>query len=137
MNFNNIKAKIHALLSGRYGIDSFGYFLLAAYAVMCVLNAIISNYLIKILTLILALYMFYRIFSKNYVRRSSENRKFLKLWNPIKTEIKLLYDRIRLVKTDRFRKCKHCKAIVKLPNKRGNHTVKCPKCGEKFDVKIL
>ena len=122
--------------SGRYGTDSFGYFLMILYAVLCILNAIFHFLTLHIVTVFIAFYFLWRVFSKNYYKRSRENRRFLRVWNTVKTEVKLFFDRFRFCKTVRFRKCKHCKAILKLPNKKGKHSVRCPKCSNLFDVKI-
>ena len=131
-----LKNKILRFFSGRYGLDSFGYFLLIVYAVLCILNAIFGFLPLQVLTVLIAFYSFWRMFSRNYYKRSAENRKFQNIRFKIKTEIKLFFDKIRYSKTSRCRKCKHCKAIIKLPNKKGKHTVRCPKCSNLFDVKI-
>ena len=133
---NRFKNWLFRFFSGRYGTDSFGYFLLILYAVLCIINAIFRALAIQIFTLVIAFYYIWRVFSRNYYKRSLENRRFLSIWNPIKTEVKLFFDKIRYSKTSRFRKCKHCKAILKLPNKKGKHSVRCPKCSNLFDVKI-
>lgn len=133
----NLRNKLASFFRGRYGMDSFGYFLFVIYVILCVFNAVFGLVAVQFLTLILAVYSIWRIMSRNFWKRSQENQKYLNVKMIVKTECKLLIDRIKYIKTARFRKCKHCKAIIKLPNKRGNHTVKCPKCGQKFDVKLL
>ena len=134
---NTFKSKLIRFFSGRYGLDSFGYFLLIVYALLCIVNAVFHFNLLELLTVCIGIYSLWRLMSRNYFKRRAENQKFLKIWLPVKTELKLLVDRVKFVKTSRFRKCPHCKAIIKLPNKRGSHTVKCPKCQERFNVRIL
>ena len=34
-----------------------------------------------------------------------------------------------------YKKCPKCKQKLRLPLKKGIHTVKCPNCKEKFEVK--
>ena len=34
------------------------------------------------------------------------------------------------------RYCPHCKAQIKLPRKKGKHVVKCPRCRQRFDIKV-
>lgn len=135
-NLNGFKARLTRFFSGRYGLDKLGYFLFIVYAILCIINAIFRNYFIQIITLALLFYSFMRVMSRNYVKRSAENRKFLALKSALTTELKLIRDRFKFRKTNRFRKCTHCRAIVMLPIKKGKHTVKCPKCGQRFDVKI-
>lgn len=133
----NLRSKLATFFRGRYGIDSFGYFLFIVYAVLCIINAFFGFISVQIITLLLAVYSIWRMMSRNFWKRSRENQKFLNVKKSVQTEVKLLFDRVKYIKTARFRKCKHCRAIIKLPNKRGKHTVKCPKCGERFDVNLL
>lgn len=133
----NLRSKLATFFRGRYGIDSFGYFLFIVYAVLCIINAFFGFISVQIITLLLAVYSIWRMMSRNFWKRSRENQKFISIKKTVQTEVKLLFDRVKYIKTARFRKCKHCRAIIKLPNKRGKHTVKCPKCGERFDVNLL
>ena len=134
---NSFKNRLAHFFSGRYGIDSLGYFNFAVYAVLCIVNAIFRSPIMQILTLLLALIAVYRMMSRNHVKRLAENRRYLAIWSSVRIFLKLQVDRIRYVRTDRFRRCKHCRAIIKLPYRHGSHTVKCPKCGKKFDVRII
>ena len=133
----SFREKIARFIRGCYGIDSFGKFTLLAYAVLIILNLFFRNIYVYLAAYAVVIYAFFRFFSKNTVKRSAENRKYLAVKKSIGVEAKLFIDRFRYIKTARFRKCRHCRAIVKLPNVGGKHTVKCPKCGEKFDVNIL
>ena len=134
---NNLRSRVAAFFRGRYGLDSFGYFLFIVYAVLCIFNAFFGFVSVQLITLILAVYSIWRMMSRNFWKRSRENQKYVSAKMTVRTEAKLFIDRIKFIKTARFRKCKHCKAIIKLPNKRGKHTVKCPKCGQRFDVNLL
>ena len=133
----NLRYKLASFFRGRYGLDSFGYFLFAVYAILCIINAFFGLISVQILTLLLSVYLLWRIMSRNFWKRKQENQKYISIKKNVMTEIKLFFDRIKYIKTSRFRKCRHCKAILKLPNKRGKHTVKCPKCGQRFEVNLL
>ena len=37
--------------------------------------------------------------------------------------------------THMYKKCPNCKQKIRLPLKKGKHTVKCPNCSYKFEVK--
>ncbi len=133
----NLRSKLASFFRGRYGLDSFGYFLFFIYALLCIFNAFFRLFSVQLITLLLAGYSIWRMMSRNFWKRSQENQKYLNAKTIVTTEVKLLFDRIKYVKTARFRKCKYCRAIIKLPNKRGKHTVKCPKCSQRFDVNLL
>lgn len=134
---NKIKSLLYRFFYGRYGVDKYEYFLLAVYAVLCIINAFLLIDLVQIMTWILFIYLFWRMMSRNYTKRRRENEIFIGIWSTIKINVKLFFDRIRYVRSARFRKCKHCKAIVKLPVKRGKHSVRCPKCSKSFGVRII
>ena len=38
-------------------------------------------------------------------------------------------------KTHVFKKCPQCKAMIRLPKRKGSHEVICPKCGREFKIK--
>ena len=134
---NKLKSLLFKLFYGRYGSDSYEYFLLVIYACLCIVNAFLLIDVLQILTWILCFYILFRMMSKNHYKRRRENEKFLSVYSRIKVNIKLFFDRIRYFGRASFRKCKHCKAIIKLPVKRGKHSVRCPKCSQLFDVRIL
>lgn len=128
---------MYRFFNGRYGADSFEYFLFFLYAVLCILSAIWRSVGCRILTWAVFGYIVYRMMSRNYAARRRENVRYLKIRSAVKIELKLLCDRLRHIKSARYRRCHHCHAIVKLPVKRGRHSVKCPKCSKSFNVRIL
>jgi len=129
--------KLVRFFYGRYGVDQFYYGLLVIYLILFLIHSFIHHWSLTILSSIVVLYAFFRALSKNISARRKENQYFLRLWNPVKTELKLCKDKIRDCKHSRYRRCKHCAAILKLPRKKGKHTVVCPKCGQRFSVRIL
>ena len=133
---NNFKQKLISFMYGRYGIDEMYYGLFAVWTVLLLLNVFLSSVIVSFLSSAVVMYMLYRSMSKNHAKRREENRKFLALWRPVKNWVTFQRDRFRDRKNYRYRKCTHCKAIVKLPNRKGKHTVVCPKCRGRFDVKI-
>ncbi len=141
---NGFRQKIARFLYGRNGVDTLGKFTLILYAVLALINIFtagipklrIFNYVIWILeTLALILFLF-RCFSKNYVRRRKENEQFLKLYRPVTAWFSLCGNRFRDRKTHIYRKCPQCRAVLRLPKTRGEHTVCCPKCKNRFGVHV-
>lgn len=129
---------------GRNGVDALGRFTLFLYAFLAILNIVtagfpalrIFNYVVwGIETLALILFLF-RCFSKNYVRRRKENELYLRLRHPIAAWFGLCRNRIRDRKTHVYRKCPQCRAVLRLPRTSGQHTVRCPKCGNRFEVRV-
>ena len=133
---NKLRTKFIRFMYGRYGVDQLYYALFAVWGVTAIINCFVNSVILSILGTALAVWMIWRSLSRNIQKRRAENERFLVLWKPVKSWLILQRDRIRDRKTARYRRCSHCRAIVKLPVKKGKHTVVCPRCRERFDVKI-
>ena len=133
---NKFTQKLAVFMYGRYGIDELYYGLFGLWITLMLINVVADSIILAFITSVIAAYQIFRFFSKNREKRRRENEVFLKLWKPVKSWFILQRDRFRDRKTSRYRKCPNCKAILKLPNKKGKHTTVCPKCGTRFDVKI-
>lgn len=133
---NKLRTKFIRFMYGRYGVDQLYYALFAMWGVTALINCFVNSVILSILGTALAVWMIWRSLSRNIQKRRAENEKFLVLWKPVKSWLILQRDRIRDRKTARYRRCSHCRAIVKLPVKKGKHTVVCPRCRERFDVRI-
>lgn len=131
------KQKLMKFMSGRYGMDQLYYaMLLLALGIMMV-NMKVDNLILMVLSNGIILLMILRSFSRNISKRAGENGKFLKIWNPVKRNVRIFIRRIKEIRVYRYRKCPNCKKTLQLPIKRGKNTVKCPKCQEKFDVRVI
>lgn len=121
-------------MKDRYGIDELYKFLLLICFVLIVINTFISNNIIRLFEVLLNVIIFYRYMSKNIKLRKKENDKYLE----IKDKIIKLFDYNKKKYKDRnthmYKKCPKCKQKIRLPLKKGKHTVKCPNCGNRFDV---
>ena len=133
---NKLRTKFIRFMYGRYGVDQLYYALFAVWGVTALINCFVNSVILSIPGTALAVWMIWRSLSRNIQKRRAENEKFLVLWKPVKSWLILQRDRIRDRKTARYRRCSHCRAIVKLPVKKGKHTVVCPRCRERFDVRI-
>lgn len=135
------REKLARFMYGRYGNDSLGNFMLALYLVLAVVSLFVRHSIaatvIKLILAALIVLIFLRMFSRNHYARRKENEIFKKLWRPVKNEAILTKNRLRDIKGYRYRKCHHCRAVLRLPRKRGKHTVKCPGCGERFGVRVI
>lgn len=121
-------------MKDRYGIDELYKFLLLICFVLIVINTFISNNIIRLFEVLFIVIIFYRYMSKNIKLRKKENDKYLE----IKDKIIKLFDYNKKKYKDRnthmYKKCPKCKQKIRLPLKKGKHTVKCPNCGNRFDV---
>ena len=120
---------------GRNGFDKLCFAILWTSVILSVVNIFFRTYIIWILQDLLFVWCIFRALSKNIYKRQQENRRFMNVWNKIKGFFKLQKSRYRDRKTHIYRRFHHCKNTLRLPRRKGKHTVKCPKCGFRFDVK--
>ena len=133
--FRRLLDKINRFMYGRYGGDQLFYALIILYVIFVVLARIFSG-IFMFFAYAAFIWAIYRYLSKNIYKRREENRKFLGIWQKIKNYFAYMRDRWKDRKVCRYRKCRYCKAIVRLPIKKGKHSVKCPRCSRSFDVHI-
>ncbi|MPQ31461.1 hypothetical protein E4V42_08415 [Clostridium estertheticum] len=133
----NFKNKLAQFMYGRYGTDQLYLALIALYFVLIVVNAFINSTIIRGIMFAILILIVFRALSRNVYKRNLENEKFMKFFKPIKSKGSFEIRRIKEIKTHRFRKCPHCKKMLRLKRLRGKHTVKCPSCNKEFELRIL
>lgn len=131
-----LKEKLLHVLYGRYGSDQLFYGLFGLYIFLFLCNVLLRWPLFSLLMTADLVWMIFRMLSRNYAARRRENEIFLKLWNPIKDRFKLTRNRIRDCRTHVYHACPHCKAVLRLPRRKGKHTVRCPRCHNSFDMNV-
>ncbi len=133
---NKFTQKIVRFMMGRYGMDELYVGLLGGYVLLVLVNAFVQSVWLNLLGAAMLVWGMYRFLSRKHDARRRENAVFLRFWRPVRNWLTYCRDRVRDRKVARYRKCRHCRAIVKLPVKKGKHTVVCPKCHGRFDVRI-
>ncbi|MBO2515985.1 MAG: hypothetical protein CW338_01735 [Clostridiales bacterium] len=123
-------------MDGRNGTDEFGRFLLIPWLILWVLQMFFPLRILFILSIALIIYMIFRSFSRNLEKRQAENAKYLQIRKKVLQFLKRQKNRLRDIKTHRYRKCPQCRAILRLPLKKGEVQVDCPRCREHFTVNI-
>ena len=133
-------------MRGRYGFgygraDRINLCLICAYLALCFINIFVRNliatYIISIVSLAAVALLLFRMFSKNIPARSAENESFSRFFAAVTGFFKFNFRKLKDIRKARYRKCPHCSAKLRLPIKRGIHTAVCPRCKEKFQVRIL
>lgn len=136
----NFFEKFMMFMHGRYGMDPLNGFIMALSLVLWTVNIFVFNrlahYIIMVVQLLLVALFIFRMLSRNITMRSAENRRFKKVYEPVKNWVQLTYKRIRDRKDYRYLKCPVCKAQLRVKNIKGRHNVRCPKCKSEFEKKI-
>lgn len=133
--------KIQQFMYGRNGFDTYTFFLFIVALAVSTANFFVWDYwaslVLYVVQLLILAYAVFRILSKSVHKRSAENRRFVAIWTAVKNFFILQKNRLRDIKKYRYRKCKYCKATLRLKRRRGKHTVRCPKCHGEFKVNIV
>ncbi|MBQ8192482.1 MAG: hypothetical protein IJZ46_00200 [Bacilli bacterium] len=132
INFIN---KLNRFMYGRYGIDELYKFLLIICFVLLIINIFLNNIVITIIENVIFVFTIYRVLSKKKNIRNKENKIYLSIKNKILNFIKYQKEKYCNRNTHMYKKCPNCKQKIRLPLKKGKHTVKCPNCSHRFNVK--
>ena len=124
--FGNTLARF---MYGRYGSDRFNRFLLVLYLNFWVLSVVFRGWtglIFYALTTVTMLWTLFRMLSRNISRRQAENRWYLHQLT-----------RLKDIRRYRYRRCPHCRGMLRLPIKRGRRTVTCNRCRHQFKAFFL
>lgn len=138
--------KIARFMYGRYGADSLYNALFVCELILLFIGTLLSilgkiepilaviSILLYFAALGLMIFATYRFFSRNIAKRRRENQAWLNFKAKFRRKGKThlppdTSDHI-------FRSCPHCRATLRLPREKGKHEVKCPRCGNKFGIKV-
>lgn len=127
-----MREKIFRFMYGRYGVDSLGYFLMWLTIGDIILNLFIKSGVLDTICLVLIIYSYYRMLSKNIAARSRENTFYLKHTVKIRRLIKRMRMISVLKKKYRIFRCPECSLRVKIPKRKGRVEITCPKCRNRF-----
>lgn len=122
-------------MMGRYGTDEFSKFVLGLAVAVMVLNLFLRIGLLNTLVLVLLVYVYFRMFSRNIQKRYEENVKYLQMKGRIvsvfQKEKRMAQDR----KVNHIYKCPSCKQKIRVPRGKGKICITCPKCRTEFTKK--
>ena len=118
-------------MSGRYGFDQLGGFLCIASFILVIVGTWVSPVLYW-LGLILLIYSYFRVLSRNRSKRYAENLKYLTLQNKVVDWANRHILRFKQRKQYRYFRCPQCGQQLRVPRGRGKISITCPKCHNQF-----
>lgn len=138
--------KLTRFLYGRYGADNLFNALFVTELVLLFFSTILNilgqvepilaaiSIILYLLSFGMLIWAMFRFFSRNISQRQKENQAWLRFASKFRRKPKPqlppdTQDHI-------FRSCPKCRSTLRLPRQKGKHQVRCPRCGEKFGVKV-
>lgn len=137
------------LMQGRYGVDQLGITMLAVYFVAMIIVNIFRLPYVSLILLLLLVWMFYRMLSRNIEKRRKENDWFLRKVAPItawfqnrsvRAQGRMARKQQRQAARDEKKNyvhfaCGQCGQVLRVPRGKGKVHIRCPKCKNEFDGK--
>lgn len=120
-------------------VDELNRFLIIIDIILILLSIFIKAFLLDIFKFLFLAIIIFRVTSKNKIKRSKENKLFLKIIDTITKPFKNIVRNFKDRKTHVYKKCSKCKTTLKLPlaPSRGINHAKCPECGNRITIFTL
>ncbi len=124
---------------GRHGNDQLNLFLLAVDAVLLIVGSVFggsaAGRVLMALAFALLAVIYFRMFSRNTVRRQDENSKYLRARYRVLGKYRCIRERWVQRKDYKFFPCPSCKATLRVPRGQGSINIVCRQCGNSFKGK--
>lgn len=130
-----MKEKIMRFFQGRYGMDELGNCMVWITLIAFVLNLFVDFAPLYWIAVILLIFSYSRMFSKNYARCNAQNRWFLDKTRGIREYFAKVASHQAMRKHYHIYTCKKCKQKIRVPKGKGKIIVTCPKCKNEFTKK--
>lgn len=126
------------LMYGRYGSDQLNIFLIVLFCLLSIVDTFVKNsiasMILSTLSYLCLLFALFRLLSRNYSRRRSENEAFQKVAGPLIHWFRRKRNQAR----DRdhvYFKCPTCAQTLRVPRGKGKISITCRNCGTVFQEK--
>ena len=127
-----MKQKFQNFMSGRYGVDDFSKALLYATLALCLVSLFTRNRMLNLLLTAGLVFIYYRMFSKNYSRRYQENLWYLRQKDKVMHFFRRQNSLAQQRKTHRIYPCPQCRQKIQIPKGHGKVQITCPQCKTAF-----
>ena len=134
---DKLRDRLNQFMRGRYGMDDFSRFTLIAALVFLVLAVFTTRLgaiggIFDTLGILVLIYTYFRILSKDLSARYEENKKYLNIANDVRKRFSLEKDIMKQRKEYHIYTCPGCKQKIRVPRGKGKIEIRCPKCNTRF-----
>ena len=127
-----LKQRMLNFMQGRYGVDQLSGFLIWTAVIIAVITMFVRIPALQIVTWVMIIYAYIRIFSKQINKRYAQNQKFLNWRYGLAVKKQKTKVHMEQRKVYHFYKCPQCGQKVRVPKGRGKICITCPKCKMEF-----
>ena len=117
---------------GAYGTDRLTKFLLIVTLILIVLTSFGPMRTLSILPIILLIYSYFRLFSRNIPKRYHENEVYMRYRAKFIGFFKNFRYNLSQRRTYHIYRCPKCSQKIRIPRGKGKIMVHCPKCSNDF-----
>ena len=131
-----MRERMARFMAGRNGNDRLNLFILVLGIVFIILGIVFKKTaagLFNILTLVALVIVYFRMFSRNIMKRQAENAKYMELRNKVISRFRVLRERWAQRNDYKFFRCPSCRTVLRVPRGRGKIMIVCKKCGTRFE----
>ncbi|MCM1103766.1 MAG: zinc-ribbon domain-containing protein [Clostridium sp.] len=127
-----MKQRLIRFMQGRYGMDQLGRALFWATMICLIISIFVRTKLFYFLALVLLVYSYFRMLSRNHAKRYAENQRYLALTAGIRRKFSSWKKTNAQRKTHHIYRCPNCKQKIRVPRGKGRIAITCPKCRTEF-----
>ena len=119
-------------MAGRYGQDELNRVILFIALVLLILSMFQPMRFLYVFALLILVYAYFRMFSRNITKRSRENQWYLDRKYRAVSKCSTAKKHWSQRKIYRFYRCPGCKQTVRVPRGKGRIEITCPRCRTSF-----
>ena len=132
-----MRDKFNKFMQGRDGVDAFARFTMGVALVAIIISIFFPGgnrigALFDTIGLLVLLYTYYRMLSRDIQKRYAENEKYLAATAKFRQRFNREKNMMNQRKTHHIYSCPGCGQKIRIPKGKGKIEIECPKCHTKF-----
>ena len=131
----DLKYRFTRFMQGRYGVDSLSRFLSVLLLAFIALGLFVRIPFSGMITFVILVILYWRMFSRDIPKRYEENQKFLQIRDKLLGRFSSFGSNMSQFKDYHIYKCPRCNQKIRIPRGKGHIMVRCPSCGYEFHKK--